>query len=92
MRTQRNDAWKRWAVFVAVAASLCMLLWAGWTLLKDSHVIDHVSSIQSDTAVTIGVPDAPSSIDIRTDDNPAIEQALLGNVYETLVSRGGTTP
>ena len=88
MRTQRNDAWKRWAVFVAVAAALCMLLWAGWTLLKDSHVIDHVSSIQSDTAVTIGVPDAPSSIDIRTDDNPAIEQALLGNVYETLVSRG----
>ena len=60
----------------------------GWTILKDSHVIDHVSSIQSDTAVTIGVPDAPSSIDIRTDDNPAIEQALLGNVYETLVARG----
>ena len=41
-------------MFVAVAAALCMLLWAGWTLLKDSHIIDHVSSIQSDTTVTIG--------------------------------------
>ena len=87
MRTQRNAAWKRWATFVAVVTALCILLWAGWTLLRDSHVIPSISSIQSNTTITIGTVDAPSSIDIRTDDNASIEQALLGNVYETLVTR-----
>lgn len=87
MRTDGNHAWKQWAVFIAVAIGLCILLWAGWTLLRGQQSFSTVSSFRSDTAVTIGVTDAPSSIDIRTDDDAAIEQVLLGNVYETLVSR-----
>lgn len=74
-------------MFGAVIVALCMLLWAGWMLLGDRHGMPPISSFQSDTTVTIGIPEAPSSIDIRTDDDPAIEQVLLGNVYETLVSR-----
>ena len=33
---------------------------------------------------------APKSLDIRTEQGTAVEQALLGNVYETLVSRSDT--
>lgn len=85
--THRHNAWKRWLIFIAVAAALCMLLWTGWTLLRDRHIINGDGTLQSDTAVTIGIPGGPSSVDIRTEENAELEQVLLGNVYETLVSR-----
>lgn len=39
-------------------------------------------------SITIGLTSAPESLDIRKQDGDAVAQALLGNVYETLVQRG----
>ncbi|PAU69763.1 ABC transporter substrate-binding protein [Bifidobacterium italicum] len=38
--------------------------------------------------LTVGLTDQPTSLDIRTNDERGVEQALVGNVYETLLTRG----
>ncbi len=55
---------------------------------KPDHIIHHAVS---DSSVSIGIQgSAPESLDIRSEQGTAIEQALLENVYETLVSRSET--
>ena len=69
-----------WIVFVVVAALLGGGLWAGWSLLT------HRTLLPSDGGpeLTVGLSQAPASLDIRTESGTPVEQALLGNVYETL--------
>ncbi|KFI66152.1 ABC transporter substrate-binding protein [Bifidobacterium cuniculi] len=39
---------------------------------------------------TVGLTDRPSSLDIRTNDERAVERVLVGNVYETLLTHDYT--
>lgn len=87
MKKRKNATVIRWLVFLAVAVALLAALWTAWTIATRHHAIPGIDSLQSDTTVTIGLPQAPQSLDIRTQAGDAVDQILLGNVYETLVSR-----
>ena len=78
----------RWLIFFGVAISLTIMLWLGWSLTNRRNPITSFGTLISHSTVTIGVQSsAPESLDIRTVEGHEIEQALLANVYETLVSR-----
>lgn len=85
---QGRSPW-RWAIFLAVAVSLFTLLWVAWSL-ADRHVpAPWGEDVRSDSTVAVGLRDAPKSLDIRTERDRPVDQALLDNVYETLVGVDG---
>ena len=85
-----HDAATRWLIFFGVAIVLSVMLWLGWSLTNRRNPIPVFGTLTTDSTVSIGLRDAPESLDIRTQQGHAVEQALLGNVYETLVSRSET--
>lgn len=86
---KRNDdnSLRSWLVFVATAVALSVIVWLVWSVAAHRSVLPGISSAQSSASVSVGLTGAPDSLDIRTDAAPAVERALLGNVYETLVTR-----
>ncbi|HAK71799.1 MAG TPA: ABC transporter substrate-binding protein, partial [Bifidobacterium sp.] len=81
----------RWLVFFGVAAVLAVVMWLGWSLVNLRNPITSLSSLTSESTMSVGIAgDAPKNLDIRTEQGDEVEQALLGNVYETLVSRSDT--
>lgn len=86
-RHSRYDAAKRWGIFVAIAAALFASLWIAWSALDSPSFLPGINPLQRNTTVTVGLRQAPASLDIRKQSGHAVEQALLGNVYETLVQR-----
>ena len=86
-----KDEATRWLIFLGVAAVLSVMLWLGLSLVEHKDPIASFGTLSSNSSVTIGIEGkAPESLDIRTEQGTAVEQALLGNVYETLVSRSDT--
>ena len=76
-------------MFIAVFAILLSVMWFGWQIINGRPILSQIptfSSVSGKT-VTIGLRTAPKSLDIRTDDSDELQQALLENVYETLVNR-----
>lgn len=81
----------RWLIFFGVAIMLSVMTWLGWSLTNRKSPIASFTTLVSDSSVAIGIQgSAPESLDIRSEQGTAIEQALLENVYETLVSRSET--
>lgn len=75
-----------WLVFIGVAAALGALVWTGWSLLNHRIPIPAFqNTVVSRSSITVGLTDAPSTLDIRTADSTALDRALIGNVYETLL-------
>ena len=75
-----------WLVFLGVAAALAALVWTGWSLLNHRNPIPAFqNTVVSRSSVTVGLTDAPDTLDIRTADSTALDRALIGNVYETLL-------
>ncbi|MEE0971114.1 MAG: ABC transporter substrate-binding protein [Bifidobacterium ruminantium] len=86
-----KDEATRWLIFLGVAAVLSVMPWLGLSLVEHKNPITSFGTLSSNSSVTIGIEGkAPESLDIRTEQGTAVEQALLGNVYETLVSRSDT--
>ncbi len=79
--------------FVAVLVALSIVAWIGWSAYTGNSVLSSFGispasqSSKSTKTVRIGLTNAPSSLDISTVDETAIEQVLISNVYETLVGR-----
>lgn len=74
-------------VFVLIVAILGGVCWGGWLLYSSKdEILDRGISMPG-KSISIGTTSAPSSLDIRKASGDAIEQALIGNVYETLVSQ-----
>ncbi|NEG95308.1 ABC transporter substrate-binding protein [Bifidobacterium sp. SMB2] len=78
---------------VVFLVALLVLGGAGWAAY--SLLVNHRNPLGSialpgegpSTSVTIGLTQSPQSLDIRTQSDDAVAQALLGNVYETLLTR-----
>lgn len=87
MKKDTVGAVKQWIIFIVTAAALGTIIWAGLALLNHRSMLPHINAIQSDQTITVGMTDAPQSLDIRTDDDASVQRVLLGNVYETLVTR-----
>ncbi|MCH9277230.1 ABC transporter substrate-binding protein [Bifidobacterium amazonense] len=88
MHRQKKTALRSWLVFVATTVILSLVAWLGWSWAQGTITLPRATPSNLSTAsVTVGLTDAPQSLDIRTDASANVERALLGNVYETLVSR-----
>ncbi|MCI1831755.1 MAG: ABC transporter substrate-binding protein [Bifidobacterium sp.] len=87
MAKNTGKAWLRWAVFAGVIVALLFVLAGVWSLVAHRDSIPGVHAVQSDTTAVVGLQDPPASLDIRTQPGDGLDQVLLGNVYETLVSR-----
>ena len=79
-------------VFLVMLAILSALVWGGYTVMRRGGLTAAVEGVENAAdngpSLTVGVTTgSPQSLDIRTDTSSAVEQALLGNVYETLVGR-----
>ncbi|WEV67683.1 ABC transporter substrate-binding protein [Bifidobacterium sp. ESL0769] len=83
---QQTGGPMRGLVFLGAAVVLFALVGAGW-----SHFGNHAGDatlLHSGSEVTVGLDaTAPQSLDIRTVQGKELDQALIGNVYETLVGR-----
>lgn len=87
-RHRRRQAGRQWVVFIVVAAVLCALIWGAWVFLGRGRTLPGLGLGSDDKggSLTVALPEAPASLDIRHDDSDALQQALLGNVYESLLT------
>lgn len=89
----------RGLVFILLVIVLFGLLWLGWALTHHRRLVPDASSLNGGSSLTVGIHGkAPTSLDLRTCGNTgdvaadranghaSLRQALLGNVYETLVT------
>lgn len=83
----RSSGWVPWLVFTVVAAIMAVILWCGWQVYQGHSPVDAITHPAGNSVLKIGLRTAPESLDIRRDDSDAIQQALIGNVYETLINR-----
>ena len=57
---------------------LSVMTWLGWSLTNRKNPITSFTTLVSDSSVAIGIQgSAPESLDIRTEQGTALEQALL---------------
>ena len=86
MHRRTSNSLRSWLIFIATATALSVIVAVVWSALGRAGLIPDPELTPERTAV-IGLTDAPDTLDIRTDSDPAVERALLGNVYETLLGR-----
>ena len=73
----------RWLIFFGVAIVLSVLLWLGLSLTGRKNPITSFGTLVSDSSVTVGIEgNAPKSLDIRTEQGTAVEQALLDQLRQ----------
>lgn len=83
-----SAGWIPWVVFMVVSVVMVVVLWCGWQMYQGRSPIDALAHPAGNSVLKVGLRTAPESLDIRNDDSDAVQQALLDNVYETLVKRG----
>lgn len=82
-RKKRNDGHRP---IIWVVAALVIVALVACIAIVNSHSRKAAAPAQSDS-IAIGIKLAPVSLDIRNQSGSALEQLLIGNVYEALVSR-----
>ena len=77
---------KKWLIaLIAVIAAVAVIVAIAVTRGKNDDA--NTSGVTKADTVTIGLKLAPVSLDIRHQSGSAIEQVLIGNIYESLLSR-----
>lgn len=82
-RTSKSPRPNKWGIIIAAVVAIAIIV--GAVAIFNGRNAQQ-SANKADT-VTIGLKLAPPSLDIRRQSGSAIEQVLIGNVYEGLVSR-----
>lgn len=82
-----NISWIPWLVFMVVSTIMIGVLWCGWQIYQGHSPVDLITHPAGNSVLKVGLRTAPESLDIRNDDSDSLQQALIGNVYETLVKR-----
>ena len=77
-----------WIVFFVIIAVLGAAAGVGITGLRggNSGLNAVVGSLSGGRKLEVGLLDEPTSLDIRSNSERSVQQALMGNVYETLVT------
>ncbi|MDO4913851.1 MAG: ABC transporter substrate-binding protein, partial [Bifidobacteriaceae bacterium] len=77
----------KWASFIILIAVLSTITFGGYFYLQRSHIagVPFISSNNSE--LSIGSRNTLNSADLQQEQGQAVEQALLNNVYETIVYR-----
>lgn len=91
-RRARTGGIKSVAVFLVLLLVFGGAGWAAYAILVEHRspfptLTGGLDKTGPNTSLTIGLSPAPQSLDIRTQSGDAVSQALLGNVYETLLNR-----
>lgn len=77
---------KKWLIaLIAIIAAVAVIVAIAVTRGKNDDA--NTSGVTKADTVTIGLKLAPISLDIRHQSGSAIEQVLIGNIYESLLSR-----
>ena len=77
---------KKWLIaLIAIIAAVAVIVAIAVTRGKNDDA--NTSGVTKADTVTIGLKLAPVSLDIRHQSGSAIEQVLIGNIYESLLSR-----
>ncbi|MDF7640272.1 ABC transporter substrate-binding protein [Bifidobacterium sp. ESL0784] len=83
---QQTSGPVRGLAFLGAAVALFALVGVGWAHF--GHRTGDATLLHSGSEVTVGLDaTAPQSLDIRSVQGKELDQALIGNVYETLVGR-----
>lgn len=82
-RTSKSPRPNKWGIIIAAVVAIAIIV--GAVAVFNGRNAQQ-SANKADT-VTIGLKLAPPSLNIRRQSGSAIEQVLIGNVYEGLVSR-----
>lgn len=82
-RQRTSSPWRTFAIIVVVIAIIAAFGYAWWSR---GNRVPGVNGKESSTTYTVGLLDEPTSIDIRTNSDQATQRALIGNVYQTLVT------
>lgn len=77
-----------WIVFMAIIAVIAIVAAFFIVRAKRGGTLPGSGAVQSQQSYTVALTDQPTSLDIRTNDERGVEQALVGNVYETLLTTG----
>ena len=83
VRTSKSPRPNKWGIIIVAVVAIAIIV--GAVAIFNGRNAQQ-SANKADT-VTIGLKLAPPSLDIRRQSGSAIEQVLIGNVYEGLVSR-----
>ncbi len=101
LRTRSLHKHQMWVRFITIAAVIASLV-IGWTLgarygggtgassSSNTTSSSFNASASSSSKVSIGLQLAPTNLDIRKQSGTALDQLLIGNVYEPLVQRTST--
>ncbi|RIY16743.1 peptide ABC transporter substrate-binding protein, partial [Bifidobacteriaceae bacterium WP012] len=73
---------------MVVSVVMIGVLWLGWQIYQGRSPIDSFTHPAGNSVLKVGLRTSPDSLDIRKDSSDSLQQALIGNVYETLVKRG----
>lgn len=78
----------KWAIFLIIVLVLGLVCWICAPLFTGGSSVFELG--QSSASVSIGLTDAPDSLDVRTIDNPQAVRILDGNVYQGLTGRNNS--
>ncbi|WEV75900.1 ABC transporter substrate-binding protein [Bifidobacterium sp. ESL0800] len=81
-----NGRGKGW-IWAIVAAVIVVALIVAFAVIRNRKADTGVAEIHKAETVTIGLKLAPTNLDIRNQSGSALDQVLVGNVYEGLVAR-----
>ncbi|MUH60460.1 ABC transporter substrate-binding protein [Bifidobacterium canis] len=81
-----RSPWRTWVIAIIAVIIVAAAVFAIVNHTRASRSAQQSAGEQADT-VTIGLKLAPTNLDIRNTAGTALDQALIGNVYEGLVSR-----
>ncbi|RBP98308.1 ABC transporter substrate-binding protein [Bifidobacterium aemilianum] len=86
-RTKSTDHGRRGLIWAIVAATVVVAFIVGFVLVRGRGKSDAAPAGRPSSKVTVGLKLAPSNLDIRNQSGSALDQLLIGNVYEGLVAR-----
>ncbi len=78
---------RRWGIPAVLAAVVVVVAVVVTVVVVNNNTAPQAAAVDTDATLTVGLVLEPTSLDIRTQSGAALEQALIGNVYEGLVAR-----
>ena len=85
-KSPKSKGPNKWIIaIIAVIAVVAIIV--GVVVFRNNNASSDTAENGTSNTVTIGLKLAPVSLDIRHQSGSAIEQVLIGNVYEGLLSR-----
>ncbi|MBW3094413.1 ABC transporter substrate-binding protein [Bifidobacterium sp. 64T4] len=84
-RAHTSNQLIRWLIFLGISAVLALVIFVAIPAVTHRSLLGNTD--ETGGALTVGITDAPQTLDIRTTDSDSLNRVLIGNVYRTLLDR-----